>query len=328
MRKTLITMLFGGLVTLFVTAGASAQELTNGDFSGDYGSWNLTETNPVTCSYTGCSNCFGPDWGTWGIVDGGSKVFYYGEELDHLDGQVFTQENVVLGLYFDYVTYENLGMPVGTVDNGKMALFLHNGCETHTMSQDFTLPENASIISWDMFYQQLDWTQWDPTHPNGFASNQYLRIVLVDMDNVCANEELFLTVTGEPDMEDSLLEFPLTTLQKPLPACFVETPQKNVRVVVELKTEAEWIVAGFDNFEIIIEQIVTPPDVEVPQDVSLAPGWSKKPKKGWDGPLPPGLQKRKDKMIEKGKAPLPPGLTKDKSNKGKAAAPGQQKKIK
>lgn len=315
MHKVLKKLGLSLLVTFFVTTAAQAGvvEIENGDFiSGDYLNWQLSETGA-------------PTHGTWGVVDHGSSIEYASDLYDYHHEVPVTQTSYVLRV--DYVDTDGtlLGFPIQTTDAmGSMSIFLNNRFESGVMVREVAVPPDATKLSWDMFYHLFDAKQVNPNLENGFAINQCIRIALCD--NLTGCVDLFVTVTGEPDIPDSpFVVTPTQNFTGTIPENFKGQP---ANLVVEVKSEASHMIAGFDNFKITTEEIIEAPPLPI-----LSPGWGNGAKKGWDegAALPPGLVKRTEKMLEKNKSALPPGLVKkleQELEKGKATAPGQMKKKK
>ena len=147
-----------------------------------------------------------------------------------------------------------------TTDGEYLAYQLQGGIQDHRMYQDVVLLGSATILSWDMFYTN---------HAVGFNDNQYLAVHIRDLnDNIV--ETLFKTESGDPQ------SISMTNFAYDISAYAGTT----VRIDVEMKVRQGFLDAGFDNF--IIEQI----------DNTEPPGWDKGKKAGWDGSVPPGLQKK------------------------------------
>ncbi|MFC2123039.1 hypothetical protein ACFLRP_05080 [Bacteroidota bacterium] len=153
----------------------------------------------------------------------------------------------------------SVGLPItyATTDGEFMAYQLQNGPEDHRMYQDVTLSGSAKTLSWDMFYTS-DWA---------FSNAQYLAVNIRDLDD----NILGVLYKTEGDMPQSI---PITNFIYDIS----EYAGSTIRIDVEMKVYNSYFDAGFDNF--VIDQGGTPP------------GWSKGKKSGWDGSMPPGLEKK------------------------------------
>ena len=162
------------------------------------------------------------------------------------------------------ITYE-------TTDGEYLAYQLQTAPQDHRMYQDVVLLGSATILSWDMFYTNYA--------VGGFSDSQYLAVHIRDLADTVL-ETLFITV-GDPQ------SIPMTHFTYDISAYAEST----IRIDVEMRVQQGVLDAGFDNF--VIDQI----------DNTEPPGWDKGKKAGWNGSVPPGLEK-KDKT--------PPGFDKGK----------------
>ena len=162
------------------------------------------------------------------------------------------------------VTQNSPGLPITyqTTDGDYLAYQLQNGPQDHRMYQDVALSESATTLSWDMFYTNHN--------PGGFDDDDHYLAVHIRRpdDNILATA--FKTEPGDPQ---SILMQNFTFDISPYAGT-------TVRIDVEIVARQHFIDAGFDNF--VIEQI----------DQRAPPGWDKGKKTGWDGSVPPGLEKK------------------------------------
>jgi len=228
------------LAMLSPTTALANSPIINGSFeSGDYDGWTLWEGNPS--SY--------PGRGTWGIAGDGEEIIPSQQTYDYHDGVLVAQNSPGLP-----ITYQ-------TTDGDYLAYQLQNGPQDHRMYQDVALSASATILSWDMFYENHN--------SDGFDYDQYLAVHIRRPDNTIL-ATAFKTKPGDPQ-SISMENF-----------TFDISPYagSTVRIDVEIVAQKHFIDAGFDNF--VIEQI----------DQRAPPGWDKGKKGGWDGSVPPGLEKK------------------------------------
>lgn len=244
-KKLLLIPIFMALV-FCGREKASAQVITNGSFeTGDYTGWTLTKT------------ANGNTYGTWAILQNGETVNQYQELYDFCDKQQVVQ----FGSY--------LPMTFQASDGNYLAAELQNYGHDASMSQDITLPANATTMSWEMFYHN---------YAGQFLSNQCLAIYIKDLNNNILDT---IFITGP----DSPLSVPMTTYSADISRFAGQT----VRLDVELSVWVNYFPVAFDNFRVQTQTATAATIVPA----TLPPGWGTGKKKGWEGPVPAGLEENK-----------------------------------
>ncbi|MEJ2033928.1 MAG: hypothetical protein P8Y63_13035 [Deltaproteobacteria bacterium] len=149
-----------------------------------------------------------------------------------------------------------------------MAIQLQDCGGKARLSQDITVPENATALSWDMAY--------DNQLANEFSNSQYVAVYIRDLDDNIL-ETLFITGPDSQQEVDTM-----TTFSRDISKYAGQT----VRVDVELQVQVNYLPVGLDNFRVEVTPVVTGPKPVLP------PGWGMQEPRGWEGPMPPGLQKQ------------------------------------
>jgi hypothetical protein len=252
-------------VTIFSwSERVSASVIVNGGFEADYTGWTLRKTaEEVT-------------FGTVTVVNSGDTVTQGQDLMDYSSGEPIKQMADCLPLTF----YGSEG--------ANLAAMLQNGPVVTRMSQDITLPAEATALSWEMAYTNM--------HHKFIFDYQDLAIHIRNLDDVIL-ATIFIT---DPDGH-SPLSIPMTTFS----ADISDFAEQTVRLDVVVNVGADFMPVSFDNFRIEVAPLETLEDTLVVRP-TLPPGWTKGKKTGWQGKtLPPGLEKQ-DK--------IPPGFENGQKN--------------
>jgi hypothetical protein len=232
MRTAKNKLIMAGILFLALgissTDGRAEPVLVNGSFeTGDYTGWVLREEGGL-----------GATDGTWGITQDGQTVNRSGQVYDFFD-QINVSQNSI-----------NLPRTYQATDGIYLAIQLQNGGQDHRMYQDVTLPEGATTLSWDMFYENMN---------PFFSNNQYLAIHIRNLDDTI-QETLFITDDTSP------LSIPMSQFSFDISPFAGST----IRIDVEMKVYLHFFDAGFDNFRIQVSEVQ-----ESPSASTGPPGWSR-----------------------------------------------------
>jgi hypothetical protein len=232
-----------GLTAFAWSSGPAAANAINGSFeTGDYTGWTLQKKGPA------------PTAGTWAIIQNDEVIRRFQEIFDHADSTNIRQDAPILPVSF----------PVS--DGAFAALNLQNMPLSSRMSQEITLPANATALSWDMAYRNF---------AGEFSGQQYLAVHLRDSADVVL-KTLYITGSESP-MDQSMSTFAADVSQ---------FAGESVRVDVDINVGLYYFPVALDNFRVETVEVET---LTLP---ALPPGWAKGKKTGWQGELPPGLERQ------------------------------------
>ena len=220
MKKShLLGVVFACVFNLCFCTSANASVVNGGFETGDYSGWTLFEGGSSPDA----------DFGAWGIArNNGQMINPDASVFDHHDGI--------------YITQSSPGLPIiyAPTDGHNMALQLQNGEQIHRMYQDISLESNASLLTWDMFYNN----HWDSFVVgdggiDAIANYQYLAVYLRDLsDNIL--DTLFITNIGDP------LSIGMNSFSADISSYAGQT----VGLDVFMEVDFWYFDAGFDNFQV------------------------------------------------------------------------------
>ena len=197
----------GGDVT---TVRVMCQTLINGSFeTGDYTGWTLWTSDANDASTTGIG----------------------------VDGATLNSNDYM----FDYTTHQSLqqysfGLPItfAATDGTKVAVALQNGPVHRRIYQDVTIPNGASVLAWDMSYNN-DMGSFD-------ASAQYLAIYVRDP----STDAILATLYKTNDADDAQKLTSMTAFS----ASLATYAGQQVRIDVEVMAQYDYLDVVLDNFRL------------------------------------------------------------------------------